>query len=245
MHARAKLWYNEHVITIFCGEDTVAARTAFTQAIEKYRTQQKEIMFLQPSSILDINKGLADNLSLFSDQTVFCVENLEKFGFKKSTKAKKDAVYEAIVALSANKSVILLDFEDGKQARQLKLKDLAKVYESKPATSIFQLLDDCFPSNKLTFIKSLRTVCESQDEMFVFVMLFRHIRQLVLALATGPVAKLPPWQKYKILGQAKKWDRQLLTDFYSGLIKIEISSKTSSNPYGIRKSLEILACHYL
>lgn len=233
------------MITIFCGEDSVAARTAFTQTVEKYRLNQSEIIFVQSSSILEISKGMAENLSLFSSQKVFCVENLEKYSFKKSTKAKKDLVYEAIVALSLDKTVTILDFEDGKQGRQLKLKDLVKVHESKPATSIFKLLDDCFPGNKLTFIASLRTVCSSQDEMFVFVMLFRHIRHLVLSLADESSAKLPPWQKYKIIGQAKKWKNQALIDFYSGLIKIEISSKTSSNPYGIKKSLEILACHYL
>ena len=232
------------MITIFCGEDSVAARTAFTQTIEKYKSAQSEIISVAPSLILDINKGLADNLSLFSSQKVFCVEELEKYSFKKSTKSRKDEVYEALVSLAENKSVILLDFENGKQARQLKLKDLAKVVESKPATSIFKLLDDCFPGNKQTFIASLRTVCSTQDEMFVFVMLSRHVRLLVLA-AHEVSSKLPSWQKYKILGQAEKWGKQTLIDFYSGLIKIEISTKTSSNPYGIRKSIEILACHYL
>jgi len=76
-------------------------------------------------------------------------------------------------------------------------------------------------------------------------MLYRHIRLLVLLLTDGLSDKLPPWQKYKVLGQAKKWEKQSLIDFYSGLIRIEIGSKTSSNPYGIRKSIEILACHYL
>lgn len=233
------------MITIFCGEDTVAARTAYTQAIEKLKTNDTEVIYLQPSSILEINKSLAESVNLFSSQKIFCMENLEKYSFKKSTKAKKDLVYEALLSISTNKSITLLDFEDGKQGRQLKLKDLAKVYESKPSTSIFALLDNCFPGNKQIFIKSLQEVCETQEEMFVFVMLFRHVRQLVLALYDGPSVKLPPWQKYKILGQAKKWEKQMLTNFYSGLIKIEISSKTSSNPYGIRKSLEILACHYL
>jgi DNA polymerase III delta subunit len=233
------------VITIFCGEDTVAARTAYTQTIDKLKTADTEVLFLQPSSVLEINKGLADSMSLFSSQKIFCVENLEKYSFKKSTKAKKDLMYETLLALSTDKTIVLLDFEDGKQARQLKLKDLAKVYESKPVTSIFKLLDDCVPGNKLGFIESLRTVCETQDEMFAFVMLFRHIRLLLVTLHDGPSAKLPPWQKFKIIGQAKKWQKKALTDYYSGLIRIEISSKTSSNPYGIAKSLEILACHYL
>lgn len=239
------LCYNLLVITIFCGEDIVAARTAFTQAASKLSNEITEIITLPPAAILDLQKGLADNLSLFSSQKIYCVENLEKYGFKKSTKAKKDAFYESLLAISTDKSITLLDFEEGKQARQLKLKDLAKVYESQPATSIFKLLDECFPGNKLLFIQSLRTVCETQDQMFIFIMLIRHVRNLVLALADPQAAKLPPWQKFKIIGQAKKWDKQKLTDFYSGLIKIEINTKTSADPYGIAKSLEILACHYL
>lgn len=233
------------MITIYCGEDTVAARSAFIQAVEKLRSQETEIIFLPASSVLEIQKGLADNFSLFSSQKVFCVENLEKYSFKKSTKARKDVVYEALVSISTDKSILLLDFEDGKQARQLKLKDLSKVYESKPIISIFSLLESCYPGNKLEFITSLRAVCISQDEMFILVMLFRHIRQLVLIANEVVSIKLPPWQKFKLMGQTKKWDKQKLTDFYSGLIKIEISSKTSTNPYGISRSLEILACHYL
>ncbi len=233
------------MIYIYCGEDTISARLAYTKEIERYKSTLAEIVPISSSSIVEVRNGIADNMSLFSTQTVFCVENLEKFGFKKSTKAKTDVVYEAIASLAQNKNVILLDFEEGKQERQLKLKDLATVHESKPSTSIFKLVEDCVPGNKNIFIQSLRLVCSTQEEQFVFIMLYRHIRQLVLSLTDELSVKIPPWQKYKIIGQAKKWKRQLLIDFYSGLIKIEIGSKTSSNPYGIRKSLEILACHYL
>ena len=233
------------MLYIFCGEDSVAARAAYIKSIETFKSDGNEILSIAPSSILEINKGLADNLSLFSSKKIFCVENLEKYSFKKSTKAKKDTTYEALQSLSTDKSIILIDFEDEKQARQLKLKDLAKVYESKPSTSIFQLLEECFPGNKNSFIKALKTVCKTQDEMFVLIMLFRHVRQLVLVAHDGSSAKLPPWQKYKIIAQAKKWDKKSLTHYYSGLIKIEINAKTSADPYGIAKSLEILACHYL
>ena len=233
------------MITIFCGEDTVSARGEYIKLIDEYKKKNIEIISLPPASVGDIQKGLADSLSLFTSQKIFCTEQLERYSFKKSSKAKKDAVYEALVSLSTDKAVQLIDFEEGKQGRQLKLKDLATVKEFKPSTTIFKLLDECYPKNKLVFIQSLRTVCETQDEMFLFVMLFRHVRNLVLALADASSAKLPPWQKYKIIGQAKKWEKQQLLNYYSGLIKIEISSKTSSNPYGLAKSLEILACHYL
>lgn len=236
--------YNYFMLTIFCGDDSATARSEYLKAIEKYKSSHAEILLVTPSSLLDIKKGVGDSLSLFSEQKIFCMEGLEKYGFKKSTKAKKDSVYEAILSLSTNKSIIILDFEDGKQGRQLKLKDLAKVYESKPATSIFQLVEECIPNNKIKFIASLRTVCETQDEMFVFIMLARHVRQLVL-ISQGVMLTLPPWQKGKISSQANKWDGQKLLHFYEGIIKIEIGAKSSSNPYGIAKSLEILACHYL
>ena len=233
------------MLYIYCGEDTIAARLAYTKEIEKYRSTLAEIVTISASSLVEMNKGIANNLNLFSTQTVFSVENLEKFGFKKSTKTKEDVVYEAIFSIAQNRSVILLDFEEGKQARQLKLKDLATVFESKPATSIFNLVEECIPGNKDGFIQSLRIVCQTQDEQFVFIMLYRQIRQLVLALTNGLSGKLSPWQKTKILGQAKKWEKEHLVNFYSGLIKIETGSKTNSNPFGIHKSIEILACHYL
>lgn len=232
------------MLYIYCGEDTTTSRALYIKEVEKYRLKGAEVVSIHASAIVEVERGIANNLSLFGTQIVFCLENLEKFGFKKSTKTKTDQTYDAIASLTENKNVIILDFEDGKQGRQLKLKDLALVKESKPSTTIFKLLDECIPGNKDLFIHSLRTVCQTQDEMFVFIMIYRHIRQLILT-GNGDTAKLPPWQKYKIIGQAKKWDTKKLMDFYSGLIKIEINSKTSSNPFGVRKSIEILAVHYL
>lgn len=233
------------MIYIFCGEDSIKARAAYTKQIEKYKRDSAEIVTLSGKSIVEVERGIANNLNLFASQTILCTENLEKAGFRKSTKAKTDEIFEAIVSLAKSKHVVVLDFEDGKQARQLKLKDIATVFESKPTTSIFKLLEICYPGNKDSFIQSLRTVCETQDEQFVFIMLTRHIRLLVLLATGGSSAKLPPWQKYKLIDQAKRWQEKNLLAFYSGLIKIEIMIKTSSNPYGVAKSLEILACHYL
>lgn len=240
-----RLWYNYKVIYIFCGEDTISARMAFNKKLDEYRVRSAEIISLTPSSIVDLKGGAGDNLSLFAQETIFCVENLDKFSFKKSTKTKTDIQYEAISSLAHDKNIIILDFEDGKQARQLKLRELAIIEESKPPISIFKLVEDCFPGNKNLFMQALKTVCSTLDEQFVFIMLYRHVRLLVLVQSNDPSLKLPPWQKYKIISQAKKWEPQRLMDYYSGLIKIEMTSKTSTNPYGVRKSLEILACHYL
>ena len=233
------------MIYVFCGEDSINARLSFNRKIDTYRKLEAEIVSVSAASIVNLKEGIGDNMNLFAKQTVFCVEGLEKTGFKKSSKARQDKMYEALVVLAQDKNIIILDFEEGKQGRQLKLKDLATIYESKPSVTIFNLVESCIPGNKNGFIQSLKSVCITQDEQFVFIMLYRHIRLLILAQSNDPSFKLPPWQKYNIIAQAKKWNKQSLLGFYSGLIKIEITSKTSTNPFGVRKSLEILACHYL
>jgi len=233
------------MLTIFCGEDTVASRIQFSKELEKWKSKNAQIIPIESTQIRELAEGSADNLSLFASQTVYTVTNLEKAAFRKSTKNKKDSLYEAIITLSKKKEVMVIDWEEDKPGRNLKLKECATVHESKPHSTIFKLLDLCFPGNKSAFVKTLRSICQTQEEMFVFVMLSRHTRQLMLASEDVLPSNTPPWQKYKIIGQAKKWDAKKLINFYQGLIKIELGTKTSTNPYGIARSLEILACHYL
>ncbi len=232
------------MIHIFCGEDSVASRKQYLFEIEKQKKAGVEVLSLFPNQIIDLNKGMGNNLSLFSTTQVYVVEGLEKAGFRKSTKAKKDSIFEAIVALSTDKTITLLDWEEDKPSRLLKLKDLAKVTESKPSQSVFQLLDLCVPKNKIPFITALREVLQTQADMLVFVLLFRHIRQLVL-IQSGEEVKIAPWQKYKLQSLSRQWEKNALLHFYEGLIKIEFSSKSGENAYGIGKSLEMLACYYL
>jgi len=232
------------MLFIFCGEDSVSSRKKYLDEIEKKRKMGAEIIPITPSQIIDLNKGLGNNLNLFSSSQVFVVEGLEKAGFRKSTKAKKDSIFEAISAISADKTIDVFDWEEDRPERMLKLKDLAKVVECKPSQSVFKLLDLCVPPNKIAFISTLRQVLQTQADMLVFVLLFRHIRQLIL-IQSGEEIRLAPWQKYKLIGLAKRWKEDTLLHFYEGLIKIEFGIKSSENPYGIAKSLEILACHYL
>lgn len=233
------------MIHIYCGEDSVAARKAYSSALDTYRAAHYEVISLTPSTLADLPKGLAESMSLFSEKKVFSIENLEKHGLKKSTKAKKNELYEALVGFAKDKEVEIVDYEEGKGARLLKLKDIATVHESKLDVSIFQFVELWVPGNKQKCIDKLQVLMETQDELFIFIMLARHIRQVVLAYKNCLSDKLPPWQKYKVQGAAKKWTENALMGFYEGLIRIEIGVKSSSNPYGVAKSLEILACHYL
>jgi len=233
------------VIHIYCGEDSTAARRAYIEALQAYQNQGFEVLSLAPTALADLPKGLAESLSLFSEKKVFAVENIEKHGLKKSTKATKNVLYESLLSFAQDKQIEIIDYEEGKSSRLLKLKDVATIHESKPALGIFQFVELCAPGNKKKFIDSLQILSEDQEPLFIFIMLARHIRQVVLAQKNSLSPKMAPWQKFKVQSAAKKWTESALMGFYMGLIRIEIGVKSSSNPYGVSKSLEILACHYL
>lgn len=233
------------MLLIVCGEDNAASRAFFSSYIEEQKKKGAEIIFCNPSDLLELHKGTSQSLHLFSPLLIYVTEKLETAGFRKSTKVKKDALFEAITTLAQDKNLQIVDWEEGKPSRELKLKDLAQIKEFKPSKSIFSFLDQCIPKNKIAFISTLTQLSQSQDEQFIFIMLHRHLRTLILTQTNNLPSKIPSWQRYKLKGQADKWTKESLLNFYEGLIKIEISTKSGTNPYGIKKSLEILACHYL
>lgn len=149
-----------------------------------------------------------------------------------------------IKKLIETKGIEVVDWEDQVSARELKITGAA-VKEFKPAQNIFKLLDACYPSNLKTFLKILHEIPAKTEEGFVYIMLVRHIRNLLLAKSGAVNAKLASWQLAKMRQQAKLWQDEPLISFYDGLYRIDVSTKTGKNPYSLGKSLDILASYFL
>lgn len=232
------------MIHMYCGEDSNKSRLEFIKHLKSYSDQGFHIYPITAQNVPSILQRTGEQ-SLFAEAIVYSTENIEKIPFRKSAKFKKNEFYEAILTIAQSKDIILLTWEDGKPARLCKLKDNAILHESKIPLSVFTFLEEIHPGSLKRFISSLRSLLTTQEEMFIFIMILRHIRLLVQITESSQIASIPPWQKMKLFSQAKKWDKVRLLDFYQNLIKIEIGIKTSTNPFGIAKSLEILACHFL
>jgi len=217
---------------------------------DSYIKQKVEIDDIAPLHIRDVLLWKAENLSLFSSRKIFFTQHLDatvirKRG-KKSTKIHSIHSQEEIAAEIAKRSDIELVVWEEKAQRELKLKSIATIKEFKLSNTIFSFLDQCVPGCALDFCKSLDQLLSSQqDPFFIFIMLYRHIRALILAANHVFTPTTMPWQRSKLSLQAKKWDTAKLVSFYEGLYRIELGNKTGTNPYGIKKSLEILACYYL
>lgn len=237
------------MLTIICGEDIVSSRNYLSQIKEELKTKGEEVTNLSPQEVPDILKWQGDNLNLFSSKLVFITDHLEaliirKRGEKSIKKSAVKTLEEIVLEIASRKDIELIDWEE-KAGREIKLKDSAKVKEFKPAKSIFKLLEACVPGNLKGFVEILSLIAESQDETFIFIMLYRHIRTLLLAYEGIFASTIQSWQRHNLTSQAKRWTQNNLLDFYEGLYRLETTTKSGTNPFGVKKSLEILACYYL
>lgn len=228
------------LITV-CGEDSTASRNYIHTLKQDYRKKDYDIVNTPSREILDVMKTGSHSLSLFEQKRVFFTEGINTY----IPRIRDKSTLKEIEQLSVNKEIEIINWEEGKSSRDLKTKLLGIIKEFKPDKTIFSLLDACYPSNLQAFVSTLNQVAGTQDEGFVYAMLCKHIRTLILAGSDALPASIPSWQRYKLVGQAKKWNLDKLVSFYEGLAKIDVSLKTSSNIYGIKKSLELLACYYL
>src|SRR3989338_4236735 len=227
------------MLTIICGEDISASRAYYSSIKKHYLSKGYEIRTVGYQDIENIDRWMSESPSLFSQKKVFFSERLNK---------KINHVNKKILAdlqkIQQRTDVELIDWEELSQW-ELKLKKIGQVKEFKPDQTIFKLLDSVYPGNKVLFISYLDKLSQNLDENFVFIMLIRYIRNLIIIKEGAVPPKMQSWQTYKLKSQALHWKQENLVNFYQALFKIEIGLKTSSNPFSVKESLEILACHFL
>jgi DNA polymerase III delta subunit len=231
------------MLTVICGEDSVASRTYLQHLKQNYTQKGYNVTSITTSELEDVYKNSSGVMGLFGQQNVYVIEKLSAALSRK----KKSADQEMIKSLIENKEILLIDWEDRKSAYELtSLKKIATDFkEFKPEKTIFQLLDSFLPKNMKSFLHAVEIVNKTQEDSFIFAMLSKHVRQLILAKENALDSKMSPWQKMNITKQANVWDTQKLIGFYDGLSRVDIAMKTSNTPFSLKKSLDILACYYL
>ncbi len=231
------------MLTIICGEDISAARQRLLDLKQTYKDKGYSVQSVAVTDLPEVYKESQGVVDLFGQQSVYFVDSI-------SSKYKgrgKSPFKEAVQNISKNTEIHVVGWEEGKSAYDLSsLKKIATSFEEfKPSKNIFQLLESCYPGNLTEFMSSLNIVSVSQDSMFIYTLLWRHIRKLLLAQENEFDKSVQAWQKARILQQAKAWEKKKLMYFYEGLIKIDQGMKTSTSTFNLKDSIEILACYYL
>jgi len=227
------------MLTIICGEDTISSRNYFISLKKNYSGKGFEIRDIKFNEIVEITRWLADSPSLFSQKKIFFTERLNKYIRKENQK-----LTDGLQKIEKMKDVELVDWEEISRW-ELKQKKIGLVKEFKPSQTIFKLLDSLYPGNRISFVSMLDKLAKDLDENFIFLMLVKYVRNLILVKDGANPPSMQSWQVYKLKSQAKYWKIENLVNFYEALFKIEVGIKTSSNPFSIKESIDILACHFL
>lgn len=229
------------MLTIICGEDIVASRDYYNSLKSEHREKGMEITTVAAKDIEENITKSDQTYNLFGAKLVYFTQNLNAY----LSRLVARGVPENFESLFKSKDIEIIDWEEGKPSRDIKIAKLGKVQELKLPKSIFNLLDLLVPSKRKEFVTLLKNITETQDEMFIFTMISRHVRTLILAKERLFSPKTLPWQRGKLSTQARVWSKENLLGFYEGLHRIDIALKTGGTPFTITKSLDILACHYL
>lgn len=229
------------MLTIICGEDSISSRNYFTDQQKILSEKEFSIVNIDYHQVLELDETGASESSLFATKRAYFTNSLNKKVFKKMSERNE----KKIKAIITSKEIQVFDWEEETSARDLKSIKGVIVKEFKPSQNIFKLLDSCYPGNLRTFINSLNILSESTEDIFIFIMLARHIRNILIIKQGERLPKLMSWQIAKLSNQAKYWKLENLINFYQGLHRIDVNSKTGRTPFSVKKSLEILACYYL
>ncbi len=229
------------MLTIICGEDPVASFNYYSLLKKDYLKKNYEIIDIDASDLANISSWMGESQSLFSQKKVFFTQNVNK----KLSRKLNLKINKIVENLIKDKSVEVVTWEEEISARFLKFPKGPTVKEFKPSETIFKLQDSLYPGNLKVFVSMLNLLTESVDENFIFIMLARHLRNLILVKSGEIGGRLQSWQVYKLKNQAAKWDQEKLINFYDSLHRLDVNQKTSSTPYNLSESLDILASYFL
>lgn len=221
-------------IFVYSGEDIISSRKAFLEHLECLKKEDYETVRINGKDATEETLILHSSPnSLFGQKKLLAIDSLlSGKKFKENEKILKTlSSLECVIAIWENK--------DFSKADQLKYPNF--VFKNfKLPQLLFNFLDSIVPGNTKNNLILFEETILSVDPSYLFLMLIRQIRLLILASDKNDLLKLAPWQKGKLQKQAKYFTLEKLKNINRRLLQIDFSQKTSQTPFPLEQQLELL-----
>lgn len=213
------------------GENIVESR----EALHQIRTKHKgEILNLNGKtvSLTEIKQAL-ESMSLFEGDRLVIIENL----FSRQSKTQLKELIDYIANIKTNTSLVLWE---GKELGKVALRKFTAfdVQLFKIPKVLFAFLENIIPGNIEKMLVLLNESRKSNEEMFIFLMIVRQIRLLLLAKDQGLIG-MPPWIAGKLSHQSREFTNDQLIKLYKKLLLIDIGQKTGRASYNLGQELDL------
>lgn len=215
------------------GENLAESRRELALEIQKTRQEGLEVIVIEAkkSDLTNIRSALESN-SLFGKEKLIVLENffsLPDSSFKRKTLVyfKKGQFHHRVL------------FWEEKTIQKIPLTIPARLFRLDPA--LFRFLDNLCEGSKKENLERLAQAKEKEKPEMIFFMIRRQIRLLILAADLGEkgLSGLAPWQKGKLLHQAKQFHLDHLLTLYGNLLNIDYEQKTSRDPFKLYARLDL------
>ncbi len=224
------------MINILHGENISASRTALIALKEKFRGA--EILHLEgkKTTLTETKQALETN-SMFNLNRLVIMESL--LSAKKSTSQQE--IIDYLIKSPPEVDLVLWEEKEISKTVLSKFKS-AQIILFKLESALFKFLESLKPDNQKESLALLRQLKKEAPEI-IFYMLTRQLRMLLavkdnISGGMEELDRLAPWQKEKLVRQAKYFRLERLVELYHQLLKIDTQQKTGQNPLDGAKTLE-------
>jgi DNA polymerase III delta subunit len=204
------------------GDYHMGSRNLLTSLIEQGKNGQKEVIELDGSS-LDLN-GLiqaTQSNSLFGGEKLIVIENL----FSRLKSKEQEEMLKWLKTYDNSNDIVFWEKKSIGKILQRNLPKNTTVKEFKTPAIIFKIVETLSPANKKQALNLLESILEKEPAEFVFAMVVRQIRMLLL-IAGGETVGGAPWMVGKMKKQASSFSLEKLTERYQKLYEIDKEIKT-------------------
>ena len=174
--------------------------------------------------------------SLFSEESVFIIENIFK-------NKKKKELLDLVKENNDNFSAVFVERGKVNKRDLLNIK-FDSIVEHLLPQYYFKFLDDFYPQNGKSLANLYNELLKTMTAEQVYYSLVKRIRGLI-AVKLGmtnhsEIARFAPWQLGKLKQQVRMWTEEELLSFYKKLFEIEVKMKSSNLPLSLEKYLDMM-----
>ncbi|MBI2622147.1 hypothetical protein HYW66_00740 [Candidatus Microgenomates bacterium] len=224
------------MITVLHGDDTIASRQKLTELKAKFADYEQV-------GLIGEAADPAEAIQLFEANSLFSLKKLiilERFIETKDKKKlalifnlfKKNRDCEVVFWEAKEIKKSLFDFFP-KQTTVLLFK------ENQP---VFRFLESLRPGNTRQMLSLFHQTLKNEDDQRIFYMLVRQFRLLLAIVTHGRISetgRLAPWQKGRLMMQAKYFSNERLIKLYQKLFVMEKGLKTGTNAMPLSHALDL------
>lgn len=228
------------MLTILHGDDSVRIHTRALELTTSATTrgiliERPEAKSLSVSSL----EALVGTDQLFSSEKLIWIDRL--YALPKSS--QKDALIAWITDRATTNTTdttqILLTEDKVLTPTQLKKFTSAKIELFKLPQIVFSFIESIGSITPARAVTQFHEVLKTQEAEFVFAMMVRQFRMLLMYVADG-IYDGPPFSRGKIINQAKKFTQTQLLQIHKRLLAIDLGQKTSSSPLTLSQEIDLL-----